>query len=171
MNSELELTLSATSELDRTYVARLNFLTDTFGDEQGTLSDDFDEDYAFYVAEWEPSNGGFIAWRGNIPAGGVWLVWGTDDQHGYGHVTEGIPELAIAVEGRFKGQGIGTALLDAATELARTLGAPGISLAVAPDNERAHRLYLHVGFEDTGIVRNGHPVLVKRFVSEPMIDV
>lgn len=157
-----ELTLRATTEADRTYVARLNFLTDTFGDEHADLPDCFDDDFIYYVENWKADQGGFIAWRGNVPAGGTWIVWGTQDNHGYGFVEESIPELCIAVEARFKGQGIGTALLDAATELARTLGAPGISLSVERSNERAHRLYQHVGFEPAG-ERDGHFILVKRF--------
>ncbi len=160
MNEELQL--RPTTESDRTYIARLNFLTDTFGDEFGTPCEDFDADYEFYLDQWRPDNGGFIAWKGNIPAGGVWLNWGTQDLHGYGFVEEAIPELAIAVEARYKGHGIGTKLLDAATELARTLGAPGISLSVEDDNPRAHKLYLHVGFEDAGRA-DTHSVLVKRF--------
>ena len=65
------LELRPTTEADRTYIARLNFLTDTFGDEHGTVPAEFDEDFTFYVDDWQPERGGFIAWRGNIPAGGV----------------------------------------------------------------------------------------------------
>lgn len=157
-----ELELRPTTEADRTYIARLNFLTDVFGDESAQPCAEFDEDFEFYVDAWRANNGGFIAWKGNIPAGGVWLNWGTDERHGYGYAAADIPELAIAVEGRYKGQGIGTRLLDAATELARTLGAPGISLSVDDANPRAHRLYLHVGFEEIGH-HGDHTVLVKRF--------
>lgn len=150
------------SEADRTYLARLNFLTDTFGEEHKELTPQFDADFDYYLAGWEPSRGGFIAWKGNVPAGGVWLNWGTKARHGYGHVAEGIPEFALAVEPRFRGQGVGTLLLRAATELARDLGAPGVSLSVALANERAHRLYLFMGFEPVG-ESEGHVVLVKRF--------
>lgn len=154
--------LTPTTESDRTYIARLNFLTDTFGDEHAPISEDFDQDFDFYVRNWKPENGGFIAWEDGVPAGGVWLVWGTDDNHGYGHVAADIPELAIAVEARFGGRGVAKQLLDAATDLAATLGAPGISLAVHPENERAHQLYLRKGFEPTGIEHHGHPVLLRR---------
>lgn len=76
--------LRATQESDRTYLARLNFLTDTFGDEHGELSPDFADDFAFYVENWDPNQGGFIAWEELFPAGGVWLNWGTEDNHGFG---------------------------------------------------------------------------------------
>lgn len=160
MDTSIEL--RATQESDRTYIARLNFLTETFGDEHGEVSEEFEPEYGFYVESWEPNQGGFIAWDGCIPAGGVWLNWGNEYARGYGHIEEGIPELALAVEGRYKGQGIGTALINAATELARTLRAPGISLSVDPANERAHRLYKHLDFEQEDVYKE-HPVLVKRF--------
>ena len=150
------------SEADRTYLARLNFLTDTFGEEHKELTPQFDADFDYYLTGWEPSRGGFIAWEGNVPAGGVWMNWGTEQSHGYGHVEEGIPELALAVEPRYRSQGVGTLLLRAATDLARDLGAPGVSLSVALANKRAHRLYLFMGFEPVG-ESEGHVVLVKRF--------
>lgn len=154
--------LRATQESDRTYLARLNFLTDTFGDEHGELSPDFADDFAFYVENWDPNQGGFIAWQELVPAGGVWLNWGTEDNHGFGFVEPAIPELAIAVEARYKGQGIATTLIDAAISLAQTLRAPGISLAVHPDNPRAKGLYEHLGFEHVGS-HEDHFVMVKRF--------
>lgn len=158
--------LLSLTDADRTYLARLNFLTDTFGDEFKELPAEFDTDFDYYLGGWEPSRGGFIAWEGNVPAGGAWLNWGTAERHGYGHVAEGIPEVALAVEPRFRSQGVGTMLLDACTVLAREMNAPGISLSVAEDNTRAHRLYLHLGFEPVGHGR-GHEVLVKRFSDSP----
>lgn len=163
MNTEQTLTLTRATAEDKTYIARLNFLTDTFGDEHGVLEDDFDEEFDYYVTEWTPEQGAIIAWQGKIPAGGAWLRWGNAERHGFGHYEDGTPEVALAVEGRYKGRGIGTKLLDAAAELAKEMGAPGISLAVHPDNERAHGLYLHLGYEPTGITRHDHPVLVRRF--------
>ncbi|MDU0479666.1 N-acetyltransferase [Staphylococcus chromogenes] len=161
--SEHLLDLRLATEADRTYIARLNFLTETFGDAYGNINPDFDEEFAYYVQEWTPKQGGVIAWRGTIPAGGAWLRYGTTTRHGFGHVKEGIPEVALAVEERYASQGVGTALLDSAAQLAKEQGAPGISLSVHPENGRARRLYLHVGFEETGIVRQEHPVLVRYF--------
>ncbi|MGP3701837.1 hypothetical protein ACR3EC_09940, partial [Corynebacterium diphtheriae] len=83
--SASEFTLVPTTESDRTYIARLNFLTDVFGDEHADIGADFLEDYRFYVKQWDPTNGGLIAWSPKmIPAGGAWLVWGNNNDHGYG---------------------------------------------------------------------------------------
>lgn len=141
-------------ESDRTYIARLNFLTDVFGDEKADLSSHFLEDARYYVDEWSPSDGGFIAFDDQgIPAGGVWLRWGkegwgTDNRHGYGHYRDGYPELAIAVENRYQGSGVGTRLLTAAIEFAKEAEAPGISLCVDKKNPKAHRLYKKLGFQE-----------------------
>lgn len=158
-----ELRFVPTTESDRTYIARLNFLTDTFGDEFGDLPDDFDQWVDYYVDTWRPENGGLIAWKGNVPAGGAWLLWGTDDEHGFGHVVEGVPEVAIAVERRYAGLNIGAQLLEAVADMARAAGAPAISLSVAPENERARRLYVRLGYEPTGKVVEGHCVMMKQF--------
>lgn len=154
--------LRRATESDRTYIARLNFLTEVYGDESKPLPPEANNWFAYYVDKWTPEGGAIIAWDGINPAGGVWLNWGTEAEHGFGHVEEGIPELAIAVEGRYKGQGLGSELLEAAAQLARELGAPGISLSVAYDNPRAARLYRHVGFVDVD-EHSEHYVLVKRF--------
>ena len=158
-----ELSLVPAREADRTYLAHLNFLTDTLGEEFGPLSAGFDTDFEYYLSQWQPSDGGIVAWVGNIPAGGLWLSWGTSTRHGYGHVAAGIPELAIAVERRFHGQGIGSALLRAGADLAQDLGAPGISLSVSDHNPRARQLYERLGFRPTGDNRDGHAVLVHYF--------
>ena len=91
ISSEDDLVLVVATESDSTYLSRLNFLTDTFGDEFGAVTVDFDRDWIYYLQNWTEDKGGFIAWRGHIPAGGVWLNWGSDDFHGFGHVEEGIP--------------------------------------------------------------------------------
>ncbi|APT91595.1 acetyltransferase [Corynebacterium phocae] len=159
---ETSIQLRATSESDRTYIARLNFLTEVFGDETAPTGDNFGKDSVYYMEQWTPENNGFIAWDGYVPAGGVWLRQGTADNHGWGHVSEDIPELAIAVESRYEGQGLGGALLDAATELARSKGAPGISLCVNKKNARAHELYKRIGFEEVNETDRFH-ILMKRF--------
>ncbi|WP_124053940.1 GNAT family N-acetyltransferase [Arcanobacterium ihumii] len=156
-----ELYLRRATEADRTYLYRLNFLTETFGDEHGALDDDFDEWADYYVQDWVPEHGGIIAWIGNTPAGGIWMRWGDDERHGFGHAQKGIPEVALAVEGRYKGRGIGTKLLTAAIKLANEIGAPGVSLSVDPKNNRARRLYERLGFKHTGKTNHGHSIMIR----------
>lgn len=146
MKSHAPLELRPASEADRTFIARLNFLTDTFGDETAQLTPEFDQDFRFYVENWDPVDGGFVAWAGNVPAGGVWLLWGSAELHGSGFIEEGTPELAIAIEPRFRGTGLASQLLEAAIDLAREIGAPGISLAVSSGNHQARGVYEHKGF-------------------------
>ncbi|MCQ9369948.1 GNAT family N-acetyltransferase [Corynebacterium sp. 35RC1] len=136
-----------TTESDRTYIARLNFLTDVHGDEGRAVTVAFAEDYHTYVERWTPERGGVIAWSNHIPAGGAWLIWGTEDHHGYGHVESGVPEVAVAVETAFRGHGLGRLLLNEAAKIARAAGAPGISLSVDADNHHAHEVYLKLGYK------------------------
>lgn len=142
-----EFSFIPTTEQDRTYIARLNFLTDVHGHEDREVTEWFDADFITYVEHWQPENGGVIAWSNNIPAGGAWLLWGTDKQHGYGHVEVGIPEVAVAVETAFRGHGLGRLLLDEAAKVAKAAGAPGISLCVDTDNTHAKKVYLDLGYE------------------------
>lgn len=59
----------------------------------------------------------------------------------YGHV------IGMLVDERFRGRGIGKALLARAVEWARTQGLAQISLLVFPHNKRALALYRNAGFE------------------------
>ena len=51
-SSEDDLVLVVATESDRTYLSRLNFLTDTFGDEFGEVTADFDRDWIYYLQNW-----------------------------------------------------------------------------------------------------------------------
>lgn len=159
-----DFTLCAMTSNDATYLARLNFLTDVFGNESADISKHFEEEYEFYVNTWTPDSGGFIAWDQLIPAGGSWLNWGTDKLHGAGFVEEGIPEVAIAVEARYQGQGLASLLLDAVAEQAKLMGAPGISLAVDTRNTSAQAIYEYKGFKFAAKVPDSHYIaMIKRF--------
>lgn len=57
---------------------------------------------------------------------------------------------AIAVEPDYRGQGIGTALLDLAVRYAADLDAAGLSLITAEQNNRAVQLYHRLGYEEAG---------------------
>ena len=55
---------------------------------------------------------------------------------------------ALAVFEAFRGQGIGTALMDVAFERANALGLPHVSLICFERNEGAMRLYTRLGFRE-----------------------
>ena len=64
---------------------------------------------------------------------------------------------SIAVDERFRGQGIGSKLLTAVDRLATHEGQKVIGLNVDKGNPNAKRLYLRDGFEDVGeITISGH---------------
>lgn len=65
----------------------------------------------------------------------------------------GITDIGMAVAADWRGRGVGSALLTAAIDWARTAGSHKIHLSLWPGNEAAHRLYRRFGFEDEGRLR------------------
>ena len=65
----------------------------------------------------------------------------------------GVAELGMMVAADRRGQGVGSALLEAAIEWARAAGAHKVSLQFWPHNEAAGALYRKFGFEDEGVLR------------------
>ncbi|MCT1628360.1 GNAT family N-acetyltransferase [Corynebacterium sanguinis] len=146
----MEFTLRPASESDRTYIQRLNYLTEVFGDESAPLDESSLHGVAEYVDQWDPErDGGVIAFDPyRTPAGGVWLrYWATPEQ-GFANLGPDVPELAIAVENRFAGHALGTTLLRAACDLAWAQGARRVALFVDPNNPRARHRYETFGFRD-----------------------
>ena len=71
----------------------------------------------------------------------------------------------LSVSPHYAGRGIGTALMQAAEQRAWQLQHKKIALNVDEENERAHRLYKHLGYQSEKIVYlYGHPYqhMVKR---------
>jgi putative acetyltransferase len=66
---------------------------------------------------------------------------------------QGLAHVGMAVQDRYRGQGIGKCLLDAATDWARDRSCHKIALEVWPHNERARKLYERAGFTDEGYLR------------------
>ena len=65
--------------------------------------------------------------------------------HGFGHVDDSMPELAVAVLEKYRRQGMGSALVKAVLARLERAGYPGVSLSVQKRNP-ASRLYLRLGF-------------------------
>ena len=83
----------------------------------------------------------FVAEAGGRVVGAVWVR----DMPDYGHVAAGVPSFAIALLPEARGQGLGTALMDAMLAELRARGFARCSLAVQKRN-RAQRLYRRAGF-------------------------
>lgn len=145
-----EFRLREATESDRTYLRRLNYLTDVFGDEGGNVGDNEREGAETYVGQWDPEReSGIVAFdQFDVPAGGVWLRYWQSPDDGHANLSPDIPEIAIAVENRYAGHRLAVKLLQAAVGLATRQGAPKVALWVDPDNERARHRYESFGFED-----------------------
>ena len=94
---------------------------------------------------------------GDEPVGFVMLSW---------NVPPGRPGVLgpyylwrLLVDGRFQGLGYGTAILEAVVELVRADGASELLTSHHPDADGPGPFYRKYGFEPTGAVDNGEPVL------------
>lgn len=74
--------------------------------------------------------------------GAVWVRTMND----YGHIDDETPSLAISLYKKYRGQGIGTAMMKEMLALLKSHGYSRISLSVQKANYAA-KLYLKVGFE------------------------
>lgn len=101
---------------------------------------------ARYVQGWgRPTDLGFKAVTAEgEPVGAAWLRLLTGDQRGYGYISDSIPELTIALLPEYRGQGIGTRLLEALVAAA-SQKSDAISLSVSAENP-AIQLYARLGF-------------------------
>ncbi len=88
---------------------------------------------------------GWLALDDQRPAGAAWLRLLVGDHRGFGYVDESTPELAIALLPGYRGQGIGSHLLDLLLSQARK-HYTAVCLSVSNSNP-ALRLYRRHGFE------------------------
>jgi len=79
-------------------------------------------------------------------AGGevVGMAW-TRSIRAYGHVDDGVPELAISTLPAWRGRGVGTAMMERLFGMLRAAGHVRTSLSVQTDNP-AVRLYKRLGY-------------------------
>lgn len=83
----------------------------------------------------------FCAVSGGKPVGAAWVR----NICGYGNIGAQTPELAMSLYKDFRGQGLGTAMLEALMEYMKCTGYEKLSLSVQKDNY-AVKLYNAVGF-------------------------
>jgi ribosomal protein S18 acetylase RimI-like enzyme len=97
---------------------------------------------AAYIADFGERTGdvGVVATEGEISVGAAWARL----MSGYGFVDEATPELSIALMPEYRGQGIGTQLMQALLDALKPLAAR-VSLSVQRANP-ALRLYQRLGF-------------------------
>ena len=101
--------------------------------------------YAMYLAGWpRPGDYGLVAEQDG-PLGAAWYRTYTEVSHGYGFVSEAVPELSIAVVASRRQEGIGRRLLIDLIKAGVAQGYPALSLSVNGDNP-ARGLYESVGF-------------------------
>jgi GNAT superfamily N-acetyltransferase len=101
----------------------------------------------FHTAWGRDGDTGLVAEEVGVALGLAWYRFFTEAEHGEGFVDEATPEVAVAVVDGHRGEGIGTALMEAIHARARDVGVRRISLSVDPDNP-ARQLYLRLGYVD-----------------------
>ena len=102
---------------------------------------------AHYAADWPiPGDVGVIAMdAAGEPIGAAWLRLFTPEDPGYGFVAADTPELSVGVVKRWRGKGVGRALVRELLRRGAEHGYRRVSLSVERAN-RARALYLDEGF-------------------------
>lgn len=102
------------------------------------------DDLQVYVRGFgeEPHDHCLVADSDGKIVGAVWVRIMDD----YGHLDSQTPSLAISLYPEYRGQGIGTQLLNQMLDMLRQKGYPQVSLSVQKENY-ALRMYQKAGFE------------------------
>jgi ribosomal protein S18 acetylase RimI-like enzyme len=101
-----------------------------------------------YVCGWKKTDDvGFIAEIEGEDSGAAWArLYENADAGGYGFIDNETPELGLAIYEKFRGMGVGTALMQALLSELWVLGYKKVSLSVDKAN-RAVALYKRLGFK------------------------
>ncbi|MER5967408.1 GNAT family N-acetyltransferase [Streptomyces sp. NPDC002057] len=104
--------------------------------------------HADRFARQEAGTGTYLlAWRDGVPAGHGQVRWDGCAAPEVRTEVGDCPEFnGLDVRPELRGQGVGTALIRAAEELARERGAAFLGLGVGHDNPRAAALYERLGY-------------------------
>ena len=104
-----------------------------------------DPRYAMYLSGWPRIGDYGIVAEQDGPLGAAWYRTFTEASHGYGYISEDVPELSIAVIASRRRDGIGRRLLIDLINASVDQGYSALSLSVAEENP-ARGLYESVGF-------------------------
>lgn len=111
-----------------------------------------DAAFAHHLAGWQqPTDLGVVAQTAaGTAVGAAWARVVPASEAGYGFVGDDVPELGMAVLAPYRGQGVGSLLLDACLVCLRDAGHTSVSLSVEDGNSTARRLYEARGFRPVG---------------------
>jgi ribosomal protein S18 acetylase RimI-like enzyme len=101
--------------------------------------------FAHYLEGWPQRGDCGVVAETTEPVGAAWFRLLTSTDHGYGYVADDVPEITIGVLARYRGHGVGTAVLRRLIDRAREDGHRALSLSVEDDNPAA-RMYRRAGF-------------------------
>jgi GNAT superfamily N-acetyltransferase len=104
-----------------------------------------DPRYAMYLAGWPRTGDYGLVAEDDGPLGAAWYRTYNRVSHGYGFISEEVPELSKAVGASRRHQGIGGRLLVDLIDASVAQGYAALSLSVNNGNP-ARRLYESVGF-------------------------
>jgi ribosomal protein S18 acetylase RimI-like enzyme len=116
---------------------------------------------ARYVVGWgREGDGGVVALdRGGRRIGAAWYRLLAGEDRGHGWLDDRTPEVIIGIGPRWRGRGVGTALMRQLLALAVDSRVRSLSLSVSTANPAAEALYRRVGFE-TVRETDGHLLMV-----------
>jgi GNAT superfamily N-acetyltransferase len=94
-----------------------------------------------------------VAWQDQEPLGSGVLQWGgCIGANARTTYPEAVELNHLQVRDRYRGQGVGSALIAAAEALAAQAGRYQMAVGVAEDNPDAERLYRRLGYRRTGVI-------------------
>jgi ribosomal protein S18 acetylase RimI-like enzyme len=121
-----------------------------------------DPRYAMYLAGWPRQHDFGLVAEQDGPLGAAWYRTYTELSHGYGFISEDVPELSIAVVASRRHEGIGRRLLTDLVNASVDQGYPALSLSVREQNP-ARGLYESVGF--VTVVKHGSSWTMVRYAA------
>ena len=152
----LSYTIRPAAPVDKPFLWQMLYYAANMADDGAASGEDAQTHpyLAKYVRGWGRAGdlGTIAVGDGGLPLGAAWVRLLSGLEKNYAMVTDGIPELAIAVLPQYVGQGIGARLLARLLDDARATY-PAVVLSVRAANP-ARRLYERLGFVVVNTIAN-----------------